>query len=239
MCNLRKGNLVNAVEKRFLPGCVREIVRRQRRIECEEDALANLREQAVLDLIEGHTSGDPLVDFMLLACNGVYDALMLARYKCLSDLGLRAPGTPLLIVQEATGRGGGGDVVTLRNLYRAIARPDMLDIFINDLTLGIPVMPRYLVAREFMTSESEHFTLCTVNADRLYVGPLYDSRLCPFTVWRKEAENVFGVPLDGVCAIYTPPWDRDRLYEEHGIDHHVLRLMQSVWLRCMNSSCTP
>jgi len=218
-------------EEHYLPEEMRRLVRESEKLELARARLENLAEVVTLDIIDGWKSGDDLLDFVLVACNGVYDVIVVAmQYRHLQDTALRNPGTRILVVQEAERMSNEGDLVILRNIYLATLRPAPLEFVLNDLQIGIPVEPGYIIYRELMKDEYEATARDVIDASWLYIGPFHNE-YCEYGALRVDDKGVWSAPTDAVSEVYVHPFDMPTLFEEHGIDADLLQWLTSEWVR--------
>ncbi|MBP9749883.1 MAG: hypothetical protein KBD21_04085 [Candidatus Pacebacteria bacterium] len=219
-------------KEHYLPEVMRTLIRESERLELARARLENLAEVVTLDIIDGWKSGDDLLDFALVACNGVYDVMVVAmQYRHLQDTALRKPGTRILVVQEAERMDGEtGGLVILRNIYLATLRPAPLEFVLNNLQIGIPVEPGYIIFRELVKEEYEATVRDLVDASWLYVGPFHN-KYCEYGALRVDADGVWSAPTDAVSEVYVHPFEVSALFEEHGIGADLLQWLTNEWVR--------
>jgi len=196
-----------------------------------QNRLCELQNSIALDLIDGWSTGDKLLDFVLLACNGVYSTdIIEGQYREFQNLLRLSPGKLLLVVQEAE-HFFEGDFVVLRNLYLGeIRSDDSIEFNMNEQIMNIPVSAGYLVWREALDSEGEIQPFDSfVTSPWISVGPLVND-LCPFGHGLSGEKGVVCAPYIGSCAVYFHPWNPEELEIEHDIDAELAKVLLRKWM---------
>lgn len=223
--------------RKYVPEKVHRLQRLTEHVERLRTYLSDLGEDITLDLIDGWTTGDQLLDFVLLSCNGVYDPFVFSvQYRRLFDLGLRKPGQRVLVVQKAEHLGEDGPII-IRNIYLAVMRRAELELDSNAQVIRLPVEPNYFLWREFLFEGLVFTGHKIVTNQWLPTGPLYNE-YCDYGTTRKEKdEGILYVPEDAVCAVeLLPEADKLYLFEEHGIDADHLDELHTRWIRERSST---
>ena len=228
----------NQTARNYLPEQVRMLMRTYSKLEKLQEELDDVSELVALDIIDGWTTGDRLLDFALVACDGMYDPVVVnVQYRQLYDVGLRKAGQRILVVQEAEHYDEENGLTVLRNLYLGTLRPEMVEFDIDTLSMKIPVAPGHLVLRESL-QQGYFISGSGVSQGRwIHTGPLHNE-YCTYGAARHDEEvaNVLLTPLDAVCAIYVHPWDMEKLSREHDIDADFLNQLTEGWMRLRNST---
>lgn len=221
--------------RKYVPEKAKQLQRIVEHMDRLRGHLDDLEEDITLDLIEGWSTGDPILDFALVTCNGAYDQFVISmQYRRLFDLGLRRPGQRILVVQKAEHSTDDG-ITELRNIYLATLRKAEVTCDINTLTLQIPVEPHYFVWQEFFQHDHLIGGYRTDPSPWLATGPLHN-QYCDFGAARKDEQELRFVPEDAVCDIeLLPDVDKSYLYEVHGIDEHLLNRLHQYWIRHRSS----
>jgi hypothetical protein len=223
--------------KNYLPEQVRMLMRTYSKLEKVQGEFDDLSELVALDIMDGWSTGDRLLDFALVACNGMYDPMVVSvQYRQLHDIGLRKAGERILVVQEAEHYDEDGGLEVLRNMYLGTLRPEMVEYDIDTLTMRIPVNPGHLVVRESIQQGYYVSGSGLSKFQWITIGPLHNS-YCPFGPARydEEAHDVLLTPLDAVAAVYIHPWDTEKLEREHTIDSEYLHWLTEDWMRLRNT----
>jgi hypothetical protein len=197
----------------------------------------DLGKDIVHDIIDGCTTGDKLLDFVLVACDGVYDTFTLClQYRRLADLGLRKPNQRIMVIQKAK-CWSENDMIQLRNIYLAHIRPVEVEFDIGSLCIRIPVEPNYLVFREFLYKDSVTHGTKIIDEKWLTAGCLH-SETCDYGAVNTRDSGLISVPDDSVCDIVSIPTDDTTvLYEDHGVDADMLSFLYTTWIRS-RSACS-
>ena len=223
--------------RNYLPEQVRMLMRTYSKLEKVQGELDDLSELVALDIIDGWTTGDRLLDFALVACDGVYDPVVVSvQYRQLYDVGLRKPGERILVVQEAEHYDEEDGLFVLRNMYLGTLRPETVEFDVDTLTMRIPVEAGHLVVRESIQKGYYVTGSGIAKTQWIKTGPLHNE-YCPFGPARydEEAHDVLLTPLDAIAAVYVHPWDTEKLAREHEIDSELLHWLTGDWMRLRNT----
>lgn len=193
-----------------------------------------LHEQLVLDIIDGATTGDVLVDFLLVT-EELRDTEVVARYDDLIEAVSSGAGRQILIIQKAEYPIGERTLI-LRNIYLALLRNDALKFDIDSMTFYIPVETGYLISREIVRSNTLVCGFALKESQWLGVGPLHS-----FHTYREDAREDqngdFFVPHHARCEFeLLPPESESELSEAHGIDQSRLRDLYRRWFTLKSRS---
>lgn len=220
----------------YTPEKVSRLIQVANRIDKIKSLASDIGEDIVLDIIDGWTTGDTLLDFVLVACDGVYDTSILSlQYRKLLDLGLRKPNQRILVVKKAEHHYD-NEIFTLRNIVLAQLRPDTTKFDIDSLSIKIPVHPRFLVWKEFMAKNLFVSGYQILDTKWLTTGLLYNA-LCDFGKVTIDNQGFASVPDDAVCDIELfPAKDKSCLYEDHGIDTIMLDKLNQTWVQTLSNS---
>lgn len=190
-----------------------------------------------MDLIDGWSTGDPLLDFIFVSCNGIYDPWVIyAQYKRLFDLGLRKPGQKIMVIQKAEFNTFDGPVI-IRNIHMAELRPDVIESDIDSFTIKIPVKTGHFVWKELI-QERGLIMSCykTFKDEWLKTGPLYN-QYCDYGAVRNDNDGFLYVPDDAVCEIeLLPDTDKIILFQDHGINEEMLDKINHAWVKELTKS---
>jgi hypothetical protein len=182
----------------------------------------------VLDIIDGETTGDHLLDFALVACNGTYDTGVIRLYHELHNVIMGNPHHQVFVVQEAQ-HWYEYEPCTLRNIFVGELRLSPPEFNIDKQLIGIPVEEGYLVWREIFKDGVITDVTMFVGQDVLYVGPLENDH-CRFANGYPTTEGAVMVPTIAPSAVYVHPWDSQHLEGRHGVDQDLYRNLMRSWL---------
>jgi len=217
--------------RNYLPSKVDRLMQATHRIQKLHASMHELSQDIMLDIIDGWTSGDTLLDFVLLACDGVYDPFILAlQYRKLHEIGLRKPQQLLLVTQKALYYNEEGDEFYLCNIHLAVLRAEHIHFDNDSLVMRLPVEPGHLIWSEFYDKKGLFFAgYKTLDDPWLTTGPLHND-YCDYASVRLHEDGHFYVPDDAVCRIdQIPPDDPARIEEEHGVDLEMLNYLRRAW----------
>lgn len=221
--------VVGPIPHMHLPEKLEELVRQTEHVNSIHDRICDLQDSIALDIIDGRTTGDRLLDFALVACNGVYDTSILEeQYRTLYNMVLASPHRRVLVVQEAEHLFD-FEMYIIRNVYVAELRARPLEFDIDLQLIGIPVDSGYLVWREILTSGVVTSVSTFVPGDWLKVGPL-ENDLCPFGNGHQTASGAVMVPPIASCVVYPHPWNQEYIERVHGIDAELFRHLVREWV---------
>lgn len=210
---------------------VRRIMRVTRRLKMVQQRLSALENEVALDLIDGTTTGDPLLDFVLVACNGIYDDYIVnTQYRGLAEQIVNSPGKSIIAVQEAEYYLEDSLYIP-RNIYLATLRSGELTFDIDTLRMSIPVTPHYLAWREMLCGDAMVSANVIVTEPWLHLGPLHNSTCGYRPVKELDGSVGFYVPQEATSNVYFFPVDPLELWEEHGIDGDALKQLRRAWLQ--------
>ena len=215
---------------KYVPGQVDELVKTTEKINQLQSRADNLAEMAALDIIEGETTGDKLLDFAIVACGGVYDEYVInSLYRGLHDLGLRRPGQKILLIQK--GRYINDDIHILRNIHLATLRADTLEFDLDSLLVKLPVEPGRLIWREFMNTDGDYLSGWQIHEDKwLPVGPILNEH-CDFGNAKRKKDLIFVSKEAPFETEMIPESDKLDLYDYHDIDADLLDYLTGKWIR--------
>ena len=208
-----------------------ELMQETERVMEIQDRLCGLQDSIALDLIDGWSTGDKLLDFVLLACNGVYSTDIIdGQYREFENLLRLSSGKLLLVVQEADYYFD-NDFCNLRNIYLAEVRSDdSLEFNMNEQIMKIPVNSGYMLWREALDPEREVRSFDSfILSPWIEVGPLVND-LCRFGHGMSGEKGVVCAPHIGSCAVYFHPWNPEELEIEHDIDTDLTRILMRKWM---------
>jgi hypothetical protein len=212
-----------------VPEKLDRLIRETRRVQGIQDHLCDLQDSIVLDLIDGWTTGDRLVDFALVACNGIYDeSIINGQYRAFQDLVLGNPHRRLLVVQEAEHLFD-FEMYIIRNVYVTELRVDPLVFDIDLQLMSIPVDSGYLVWREILRDGVTTSMSAFVPGTFLQVGPL-ENDFCPFGTCHQSPDGAVLVPPIASCMVYPHPWNQEYIEQRHGIDAALFRHLVREWV---------
>lgn len=203
--------------------------------ESYRNCIEKLQDDVVLDIIDGWTTGDEVLDFMLVACDGEYDQeIMDSQYRWLTDLALTKPDQRIMIIQKSEAPMG-TELVVIRNIYLATLRCEEIDYDINNLSIGIPVMPNYYFWREIILDDTLLTGSKLPESEYIKIGPLANEH-CNKSICHKHPEGAIFVPEESVCeVILLSEHDPVKLSEAHGIDQEMLANLHREWTRYMST----
>jgi hypothetical protein len=219
-------------ERKYVPYKINRLIQATERMQKLQMAVEDLSEDVTLDIIDGWSTGDELLDFALVACNGTYDPFVISlQYRRLFDLGLRKPNQLVLVTQKATYHYGEEEPLFLRNIHLACLRPEKMRVDIDSFAMFLPVVPGHLVWSEFYSEDGLIVSGYKVLDDEwLTTGPLYNE-YCDFGHTREADVGVFYVPEDATCNVdLLPEADPSLLLSEHGIDQETLNYLRQIWI---------
>jgi hypothetical protein len=227
----------NKISANYIPEKVSKLIKATDKINALQSFVNDLGKDIVHDIIDGWTTGDKLLDFVLVACDGVYDTFTLClQYRRLADLGLRKPNQRIMVIQKAE-YWSENDILQLRNIYLAHIRPVEVEFNIASLCIRIPVEPNYLVLREFLYNDFFTHRTKIIDEKWLIAGRLHNE-ICDYGAVNTGDSGLISVPDDSVCDIVSiPPDDKIVLYEDHGIDADMLSYLYNTWTRS-RSACS-
>lgn len=222
-----KTNTLNRGE--FVNEKVSRLIELSKEMEILQNTVEDLGDNVALDIIDGWTTGDEVLDFVLVACNGEYDTFTLEmQYKPLFNLGLRRPGQRILVIQKAQ-HYRDYDLCILRNIYMARLRPEETVFNVNSQSIHLPVEPNFLVWQEFLHDNLIMQGHKTVNEKWLKTGVLH-SEYSQFGNTNVDKDGLVSVPYDSVCDIEILPIDDEEFFfEVHGIDTNLFNVMYKTW----------
>lgn len=221
---------------KYVPGQIRELKRVNRKINKLQFDAYNLGQRMALDIIDGWSSGDELLDFVLVACNGNYDESVLdILYRQVSKLGLMHPGKQIIIIQKAF-REENGWIEEIKNIHLATLRPGTVETDVDSLSLRFPVNPGHYIRKEFLIPGENLVITHDISSDIwIETGPLWSNH-CDYGWPEREGESFLCVPKGAVCEIeLMPVKDADYLCALHDIDSELLRHMLKTWLKLLSS----
>lgn len=196
---------------------------RKARLYCE-DVGASL----VLDIIDGESTGNHMLDFLLVACSGTYDSSVVQLYQEFHDATLGSAHHQVLIVQEAE-HWYEYEPYILRTISVGELRFDAPLFNIDKQLIGIPVERGYLVWREVFGNGIVTDVAMFIEENLLYVGPL-ENEHCRSPDAYSTTDGVAMVPSTAPSSVYVHPWNPTHLLERHGIDQHLYREIMHAWL---------
>ena len=217
------------VARRYVPEKYKLLVRTTDKINRLQTLARLLGKEIVADIIDGWSTGNKVLDFTLVACNGVFDASVYLQYQRLSKLALWKANREIILVQKGIFNQAGEEFL-LRNIYLATLRPDEVTFNIDKVSMSLPVRPNFLQWREMYSDGYLISGYRTVDEEWLTTGPLYN-QYCDFgrTVHDK---GVVVVPETAVCSFETSPIsNKDELFFEHGIDDILWQELHTAWIR--------
>lgn len=219
----------------YTPEKLEQIEIHTRKLEEIQYALDDLNEEIFSDIVDGWTTGDKFLDFILVACNGIYDPLVICmQYRRLSDMGLRKPGQQIMLIQK-TKKYLNEELVVLRNIYLANLRAEMLDFDINNQTLHVPVETKYFVWREFIKDDLIVGAYAVRDSEWITTGPIHN-KYCEWGAMR-IINNTLCAPENSVCSIeLLPTNDRLSLYDDYRISSDDLDYYYKTWIKAKSSS---
>lgn len=219
------------IARRYIPEKVERLVRVAQRVESLQTLMGDLQQEVALDIIDGWTTGDKLLDFVLLACNGAYDThVFFVQYRRLFDLALRKPGQRILVIQKAECWSEEGPVI-MRNVYLATLRCSVTELIPDTLSIGIPVESGYFIWQEVIQNDYMINSHGIVDRNFIYTGPLHN-QYCDFNGCVRIDSGAIIVPPDAVCDVVLLPIENpNELFEEHGIDQEMLNELHQNWIR--------
>jgi len=209
---------------------IEHIAQQMDRLRYVQEALA---EDVVIDIIEGWSTGDELLDFVLVACNGIYDPYVICmQYRRLYDLGLRTPGQQLLVIMKAE-QYVDEDVVILRKIFIVNMRKDVVLFDIDTLSMKIPVESGYYSWMECYQNGYVISGYKMHDDDWLQTGPIHN-QYSEYMNAEREDEMLY-VPQTAVCTIeLLPIHDYGELLEDHGFTKDDLNYFYRTWLMQKN-----
>lgn len=224
------------VADKFVPGKFENLVRITEKIERMQYKLDDLAEEVALDIIDGWTTGDKVLDFALVVCDGVYDPFLVCmQYRRLYDLGLSRPGQKFILIQTAERFINESEYIVLRNIYLASFRKDFVEFDVDKLTMRLPVEPNYFLWREVSKDGYLVSGYRIMKNDWLTTGPIHN-QYCNYGAAAEDDEALF-VPDEAVCDIGLFPLEnRDSLFIEHEITAESINYYMRKWVQLKTKS---
>ncbi len=211
----------------------KELKKITQKIEHYQHELDSLCDGIVLDIAEGWSTGDKLLDFVLLACKGNYDQFVISmQYRSLYDLGIRKPKQQIIVIQKSEYYDDYEGVIIIRNIYIANLRDVTVDFDLDNLQIRIPVEPNFFCLREFINKKtgllfSEHEL---ITGGWLITGPIHN-QYCDYST-TEEINEIIYLDCNSVCEIeLLPAKDVGNLFINHGINNQSLNQMNQNWIR--------
>jgi len=214
-----------------LPEMVNNQIKIQKTISKLESLSNEIADDMAVSIIEGWTTGDAFTDFVLVACNGIYDESILNKnYRRLKELGLMRPGEIIMVIQPAFYNSSLGPIF-IRNIQLAKLRADTIKTNLDQLSIKIPVASGRLHLKELCSLDGTFASVIKIFYDNwLSTGPLYN-RLCTDSRAKRDKNNLLHVPDFAVCTVLLlSEIDKDELYMEYGIDEKMLDTLTSRWI---------
>lgn len=209
----------------YVPGRVkrqREIMLSINQLDLEMSTLAG---EITLDIIEGWSTGDLLLDFTLLASDGYYSDKEYQRYRKIQSIALAHAGERILVIQKAVVRDK-----LIRTFHLAILRKDETLFELNTLSLKIPVETNYFIWRELILPGGDYATQCSLMSDKwLQTGYLL---LDDFDLNSAEKKGkVWLVPTHSAAEIVLLSEETsDSLGAKYGINPDELTTLNEQWI---------
>ncbi|MCA9354716.1 MAG: hypothetical protein KC877_04315 [Candidatus Kaiserbacteria bacterium] len=220
--------------EQYLPARMRRIMGLSRKVRRMNDQLDELGQDTVLDLIDGWSTGDPVKDFCLVACDGIFDEQVLEfNYRVIHSLGMRFPGREILVVKKA-GYYDEEGFGMLRMVQLATLRKDLAEFDIDSISMRLPVEPGHFQWSEYRSGEVFMPATRTHDESWLTAGPLYSVHTL-FGRVQKTTEGFEHVPDDAVCEVFLlPAEDPDWLLNEYGVSSSMIQELRRTWFRKKN-----
>jgi hypothetical protein len=206
-------------------------------IENLSQQIDSLSESIFLDIIDGWSTGNKLLDFAIISCNGVYDTESFTKvYAYFSDLGLRKPGQKIIVIQKSE-FWHNSEKYLLRNIHLAELRQDSIETDINSLSMRLPVKPGHIVWKEFFQDKGVLISGHKMSQDKwLLTGPFHNE-YNQHSTSTKHSDGFMLVPDDASCDILlVPETDKISLLHDHGIHECLLSQINKIWIRNLSSA---
>lgn len=210
----------------------KNIKRITQKIESLQYKLDSLCDEVALDIKDGWSTGDKLLDFVLLACDGNYDQFVISmQYRSLYDLGIRRPNQKIMVVQKGEYYDDYEGVIIIRNIYIAQLRKAVIDFDLNNLCFKIPVEANFFCWREFINKDGEIISRHKlITGEWLLTGPIHN-KYCNYSQ-TDENGNIIYLSEVSVCNIeLLPAKDLAYLFLNYGIDSESLNQFTQTWIR--------
>ena len=222
-------NRARKVGALYIPQQIEELkslAEEQRRLLERSD---ELQERLLMDIADGWSTGDPLEDFIISACNGMYNTTAIrCQYDWIQDQFQICGGKYVLIVQQAE-YFYEEFIYILRNVYFGQPRADNIIFDINQGLMGLPIQMKYLVYREMMTGEDMAKKWIMLDAPLIYVGPLLNE-CCTIERAERCKERRSFVPSRAACQVFFHPWNHNVLFQDCGIDEEFLGFLTDQFI---------
>ncbi len=223
------------VSRKYVPEKFSHLVEITNEMEKVKAKVASLKEDIVLDIIDGWTTGDTLLDFVLVVCNGTFDTQLFQRYQDLSKIGLRNPNQQIIVIQKAL-REENGELLMLRDVYLAELRPEEVRFDINSQLIHLPVKPQYFLLMHAINRGVILQGHRIVEKEWLTVGVLRSLFNDYQYVYTGEDGFSF-VPQSATCDVeLLSTADRQSLFTNHAVDAEMLDYLHGSWTRDKSAS---